>query len=248
MTRKTEFLGLNFDVLGMEEVLAKVSEVEAGQPFRYTVTPNVDHVVRLETADARVRQTYADAELVLCDSRVLACLARLADCRLPVVPGSDLTFKVLTRLVRPGDRLCVIGSSPDQLATLAEMMPQVELVQHVPPMGLRTKPDAMRAAVDFAAEKRARFTFLAVGSPQQELLAHAMLESGRCGGMAFCIGASIDFLTGRQRRAPRWMRRMGIEWLHRLASDPARMWRRYTLNGIRIVPIVNAWRVDRNVR
>ena len=53
----------------------------------------------------------------------------------------------------------------------------------------------------------------------------------RKGVFALCVGASIDFLTGKQKRAPRAMQRTGLEWPHRLASDPSRMWRRYLVRG-----------------
>jgi exopolysaccharide biosynthesis WecB/TagA/CpsF family protein len=78
--------------------------------------------------------------------------------------------------------------------------------------------------------------------PQQEMIAHAIAAQSGARGTALCIGASIDFLTGRARRAPRWMQRLSIEWLHRLLSDPARLWRRYLIEGPRIFAMAWRWR------
>ncbi len=85
----------------------------------------------------------------------------------------------------------------------------------------------MRAAVRFVLDHPARLIFLAVGSPRQELLAAAVQATDAATGTALCIGAGLDFLAGAARRAPAWMQRAGLEWLHRLSSNPRRMARRY---------------------
>lgn len=244
---RTEFLGVGFDRLDLDAALAWCAARAEDAPFAYLVTPNVDHVVRLERepADGDVRAAYAAAALCLCDSRVLARLARMAGVRLEVVPGSDLTARLLAEVVRPGDRLCLIGGDEEMAAALRARWPEVRLLQHVPPMGLRSDPAAMTAAASFVQRCRARFTLLAVGSPQQELLAHRIAEAGAAIGLGLCIGASIEFVTGRKARAPRWMRAAGIEWLHRLLSEPARLWRRYLVEGPRIFRMTLRWRRGR---
>ena len=62
------------------------------------------------------------------------------------------------------------------------------------------------------------------------------------GGTGLCIGASVEFVTGAKRRAPRWMQRLGVEWLHRLLSEPGRLWRRYLVEGPRIFAMAWRWR------
>ena len=78
---------------------------------------------------------------------------------------------------------------------------------------------------------------LAIGSPQQELFAQALLRRGRCWGVALCIGAGLEFLVGARRRAPVPVQRLGLEWAYRLLSEPRRMWRRYLVDGPRILPL-----------
>ncbi len=104
-----------------------------------------------------------------------------------------------------------------------------------PPMGFIHDPAAVEATLTFIEnESPFRFCMLAVGCPQQEYLAKALLTRGRARGLALCVGASIDFLTGTERRAPRWMRSAGFEWLYRLLQNPGRLARRYLLRGPRI--------------
>jgi exopolysaccharide biosynthesis WecB/TagA/CpsF family protein len=91
----------------------------------------------------------------------------------------------------------------------------------------------------------ARFVFLAVGSPRQERLAAAIKATGRASGIGLCIGASLEFIAGAQPRAPVWMRRGGLEWLHRLGRDPRRLARRYLLDCPAIFPMLLHERVAR---
>jgi len=241
---KTAFLGIDFDPLDMETTERWLAERPADAPFAFIVTPNVDHVVKLDQAprDAEIWQAYDAAALRLCDSRIVAKLARMRGRALAVVPGSDLTAHLVTRIAAAGDCLCLIGGDEAMLADLRALRPDLDIVQHVPPMGMLRKPDAMAAAAAFVRDAKARFTLLAVAMPQQEILALRVAEAGGAVGVGLCIGASLDFLTGRKARAPLWMRRASLEWLHRLASEPKRLWRRYLIEGPRIFLLTMRWR------
>ena len=245
-SERVEFLGLGFDALSLETVVQTLRTASASDPFRYVVTPNVDHVVRLSSrppAEASsLKKIYEEAALCLCDSRILAGLAKVRGVDLPVAPGSDLTAKLFKQVLKAGDTINVIGSSRDAAEQLRKRNPGVTVAQHIPPMGLRHDRDALRAAADFVAANPARFTFLAVGSPQQEMLAAEIQRSGRARGVGLCIGASIEMMMGIQPRAPKVLRRVGLEWAHRLALQPRRMWKRYLVEGPRIFLLAARWR------
>jgi exopolysaccharide biosynthesis WecB/TagA/CpsF family protein len=235
-TKRVSFVGVGFDLLTMDAVLARLSEVTDRTPYGYVVTPNVDHVVRLDDPahTAELQPLYEGADLSLCDSRIIAHLARARGLALPVVPGSDLTPSLFRDVIRFGDRIAIVGGDHGIVEDLGRRYPGVELIHYEPPMGLRRNAAAREEAARFVAEAEARFTFIAVGSPQQEMIAAAVRSFPQATGMALCIGASLDFITQRQRRAPRIMQRLSLEWVHRLASDPKRMWRRYLVEGPRI--------------
>ena len=235
-TNTVTFLDLSFDNLALNEVKARLAEVSPKTPYSYIVTPNVDHVVRLES-HPELRPIYEDAELCVCDSRILALLARLQGHRLEVVPGSDLTEALFAEVIQPGDRIAIVGGDHRLLNQLRSKYKGVEFAHHVPPMGLSRDKAARRAAAAFVASANARFTLLAVGSPQQEIIARGALSMAPSGGVALCVGASLDFLTGRQKRAPRVLRKLGLEWAYRLVTNPRRLWRRYLVDGMKIFPI-----------
>lgn len=244
-TERIPFIDVAYDPLAFEDVVQRLEQVTADTPYGYLVTPNVDHVVRLEkSAEAlpQLRGIYASADLCVCDSRVLSRLARFQGIDLPVVPGSDLTQHLLDHVVNPGDSIAIVGGDDALLTALQARYPQMHFTQHLPPMGLVRNPEARRQAAAFIAAQQARFTFIAVGSPQQELIAAETKEQPGAKGLALCIGAALEFVTGQQSRAPGVVRRLGLEWAHRLGTAPRRMWRRYLIEGPRIFVLAARWR------
>lgn len=239
-----EFLGVRFDLLSKDAVLDRLAGADGETPFSYVVTPNVDHLVRLHDtreAERTLRPLYDGAELCLCDSKILHLLARLRGVDLPVVQGSELTALMFERVISPGDRIAIVGGDAALLDGLRSRYPGVEFLQHCPPMGLRTNAAARRDAAQFIAKSGARFSFIAVGSPQQEMIAADAKAIPGAAGTALCIGASLEFLTGHQKRAPRIAQRLCLEWAYRLLSDPKRMWRRYLIEGPRIFLLAFRW-------
>ena len=243
-----EFLGLQFSTAPIDQVLQALARSRGDAPFGYVVTPNVDHMVRLTGLQAedpehdRLWQVYRGADARLCDSRILALLARLRGVTLPVVPGSELTQRLFDEAIREGDAVTIIGGREDALRLLRSRYPGVAFRQHIPPMGLRRNAAAMDDAAAFVRAQPARFVFLAVGSPQQELLAGRIKAEGGATGIGLCIGAAIDFIVGTEKRAPRIMQKMALEWAYRLGSDPRRFWRRYLVEGPKIFRAVARWK------
>jgi exopolysaccharide biosynthesis WecB/TagA/CpsF family protein len=191
-------------------------------------TPNVEALIRLRESES-FRAQYAQAAYVLLDSRVAAFLFRVVHrLRVPVCPGSDLTVALFERVIRPEDRVVVIGSTGEQVQMLRERFGLKHLLHHNPPMGFVNDPAAVEACLQFAESASPfRFCLVAVGDPQGVIVSHRLIERGKARGLAFVVGASIDFMTGRQRRAPVWMQRAGLEWLYRLLRNPRRLARRY---------------------
>lgn len=240
-----DFLGLRFGMATMARVIGDIGERPPTASFAYVVTPNVDHVVRLHHLRSDLWPAYRRAWLTLCDSRILGRLATRAGMGLPIVPGSDLTAALFRDVIRPADRVAVLGGDPAAIRRLCGTYGLTDVVHYNPPMGFIDDDAEVGRAMDFLATARARYSILAVGSPQQELLAYRMAKLGTAIGIGLCVGASLDFLTGRQTRAPRLMQRLSLEWLYRLASSPGRMWRRYLVDGPLIFRIYQAWRTRR---
>jgi N-acetylglucosaminyldiphosphoundecaprenol N-acetyl-beta-D-mannosaminyltransferase len=239
-TDRVEFLDLKFDRLTFSQVKKWLQTATAFKSYGYIVTPNVDHMVRLKS-EPELRPLYEGANLCLCDSRVLRLLARISGIALPLVAGSDLCASLFKDVIKDGDRIAIVGATPDFLDRLRARFPGVEFLHHAPPMGLRANSMARREAAAFLAFADARFTFITVGSPQQEMIANEAGTLPGATGLALCVGAGLEFLTGDQKRAPEALQRLGLEWAHRLATNPKRLWRRYLIEGPRIFRIYSAW-------
>ena len=230
----------DYDVEGFLKVAASFGT----ERFGYLVTPNVDHLIRFHD-EPSFRALYADATYILLDSRFLSIVFRVAKAlRVRVCAGSDLTAQLFAKVITPTDRIVLIGGSDEQARMLATRF-RLASVRHLNPrMGFINDPRAVAECVDFIESMSPfRFCFLAVGAPQQEALAQMLKTRGIARGLALCIGASINFLTGVEKRAPPWMQRVGMEWLYRLVHDPVRLAKRYLLRGPRVFWLLSATEV-----
>lgn len=228
----TRFMTLDFTDGDRPSLLAQVAAMARG-PYAYVVTPNVDHVIKL--MDGRVAEdVYRGADLKICDSRILRHLARLRGKRLSVYPGSDMTADLLASDAAADLRIAVFGPDRAAFDDLTIRYPKAQLSFLDAPM-LTPGTPAWAAAVASAAAADWDVLLACVSFPKQERFAHALRLAGRSHGVTLCVGASVDFLTGRQQRAPRIFQQLSLEWLHRLMSQPRRMFRRYVIEGPAIV-------------
>jgi exopolysaccharide biosynthesis WecB/TagA/CpsF family protein len=243
-SRHVWFLNTAFDRIGFDTALERIAMRAPHAPFAFVVTPNVDHLVRMRH-DRALAPLYAQAWLTVCDSRVLELLAALSGEDVDVTAGSDLTEALFETAIDRDEPVVVVGGSQAVIDGVKARYGLTDVRWHEPPMGLRHKPDAIAQCAAFIAANPARFVFLCVGSPQQEMIAEACLERGDCVGVGLCVGASLDFLSGQARRAPRWIQRLRLEWLHRLSEEPARMWKRYLVEGPKVMVLWWEWRKAR---
>lgn len=242
---RISFLGAPFDLETKEHALGRLAQRRASDAFAYVVTPNVDHIARLARMP-HLLAVYEGAWMSWCDSHPVRRLARIAGHDLAHMNGTDVMMRIFAEVLKPGDRLAVVGASEGLVAALIRHFPQFDFVTHVPPLGFAASPATFAMAADFGVASGARFTFIGVGSPQSEQLAAAMAARPCARGTALCIGAALEFISGQKVRAPQWVQNLGCEWVFRLVSEPRRLWRRY-LGGV--VPLaVLFWREMRSRR
>ena len=245
--RRTFFLDMEFDALNADEAAHRVAtRARKLGPFAYVATPNVDHMVRVYREPLLMR-LYEDAWLNLCDSRILEALANASYLDLPVAPGADIVEQLFRQHIGATDPVVVIGGTRKLVDRLRQQFATLDIRWFDAPAGLRDDPAARTACVQFIRKNPAPFILLAVGSPQQELIAHEAWRAGDCTGVAVCCGAALEFLTGLVARAPDWMRDCRLEWLCRLAAEPGRLWKRHLVDGPRIFLIWHRWRSREHV-
>lgn len=228
-------LGFRFLDGEEEELLARVIAM-AHQPYAYVITPNVDFVVRAYE-DAVARSLYDGAAVQICDSRVLQLALMPLGLRLSCLPGSDMV-QILLNKADAKTRFLVVGPTEERMDALRRRYPQrLFTLVNTPRAFSRGDADWQRCLFD-AANSKWDIALLCLGSPKQEAFAADLAALRSAPGVALCVGASIDFLTGVQVRAPRWMQRIALEWLFRLASNPRRLWQRYLVANPRFFGII----------
>src|SRR3984957_20286939 len=231
-------VSFKLDNYDLDQFVRQASEFGQDR-YGFAVTPNVDHLIRFHS-DAAFRALYADSTYVLLDSRFLSHLFALTrGARIAVCTGSDLTAQLFARVMRPDDTIVLIGGARSQAKMLADRYGLEKLRHFNPPMGFINDPAAVEECLQFIESNSPfRYCLLGVGSPQQEILAQQLKARGKARGLALCVGASINFLTGAERRAPRWIQRIGAEWIFRLAGDPRRLAKRSLVRGPRVFALL----------
>ncbi len=219
--------------VNMPDTAALLAEVRrrfrSGQGFALA-TINLDHLVKLRR-DPAFAAAYAAQDLVCADGNPIVWLSRLARRPVSLVPGSDMILPLAQLAVREGVSVALMGSTDEALAAAAaalkERVPGLTITATIaPPMGFDPAGDEARAILRQIAQSGAGLTFVALGAPKQEIF--AALGRQMMPGLGFAsIGAGLDFIAGRQTRAPEWVRAIAMEWLWRMLSNPKRLAKRY---------------------
>ncbi|MBD7955057.1 WecB/TagA/CpsF family glycosyltransferase [Stenotrophomonas sp. Sa5BUN4] len=226
--------GVHIDPLTLREAAAQVTNAAVrADRFHYVVTPNVDHIVMLDS-DTEFAEVYRQASYVLADGWPVYAASRLL--RRPVperVAGSDLVPAVLEHAEQNRLPLSVfvlggMGDVPHRaIDNVSRSYPSLRAAgSYSPPLGFEADESESSAIIDMIRASAANFIILGLGSPKQEKWVFRnrhLLPAG----IAICAGATVDFMAGSVKRAPRWMGAIGLEWLYRLSSDPRRLFRRY---------------------
>lgn len=222
-----ETFGVSFFSKTLPNLVRKIKVDAKSEKFTYVVTPNVDHVIRLYK-EPELKHLYDDASYTTCDSRILRSILKIqGHGDINVIPGSDLTEVLFSYVIDSHDKVAVLGADQIYIDRLVEQYELKNLVHYNPPMGFINDEDEVEKSLQFLEKSQANYYFLAVGSPRQEVIANMLKKRGKCGGVGFCIGASILFLTGGEPRAPYIIQRMSLEWLFRMICNPRRLAVRY---------------------
>jgi N-acetylglucosaminyldiphosphoundecaprenol N-acetyl-beta-D-mannosaminyltransferase len=232
---------LEIDAVTFSEALDVIAALVEGRNGGKVFTPNVDHVVKAEH-DPEFRRAYSRADLCLADGMPLVWASRLFDTSLPEkVSGSDLLLPLMRLAAERRWRVYLVGGGPG-VADEAGKRLRAELGVRVagtesPLVGPDGAADDSELTLERLRAAGADLVLVAFGAPKQELWIDRFADR-LAPAVAIGVGGSLDFLTGRVRRAPAWMSRMGLEWLFRLGLEPRRLWRRYLVEDPAFIAIV----------
>jgi N-acetylglucosaminyldiphosphoundecaprenol N-acetyl-beta-D-mannosaminyltransferase len=222
-------------ITGFGAIAHILSELQAGRGG-WVATHNLDHLRRL-TRSREFSELCASANIRTADGAPLIWAARLKGTPLPErVAGSDLTFSLTEAAAMAGRSVFLLGGNPGtaELAggVLRDRYPGLVVAgAYCPPVGFERDAAEMDRIFSAVTTAKPDIIYVALGSPKQEQLILQLLQR-HPKAWYLGVGVSLSFVTGEVRRAPRWMQRTGLEWVHRLWQEPRRLARRYLVDGL----------------
>lgn len=238
---RMKFLNTQVDNLSMDEALERIDELIKKNKNAYVVTPNVDHIVKLET-DMDLRKIYRDADLILTDGMPLIWISKLKNEPIKEkVSGSDLFPKVCEMAAKKGYKVFLLGAAEGVAAKAAEnLKDKYKNLQiagtYSPSYGFENKPQEIDFIIKTITEAKPHILAVGLGAPKQEKFIYKYKDTLKV-PISLAIGASIDFEAGNVKRAPKWMQKSGLEWSYRLIKEPKRMFKRYLIDDMKILSI-----------
>jgi N-acetylglucosaminyldiphosphoundecaprenol N-acetyl-beta-D-mannosaminyltransferase len=233
-------LGAPIDVITWDGALTQLSTWAAHHESRYVCNCNV-HSVMTATQDAEFARVVNEADMVTPDGAPVAwMLRRLGYVDQQRINGPDLMWRYCennqgldSRLRENDGGVFFYGSTEETLAALKLKLlaafPDLKIAGAMSPPFRTLAPDEDAAIVDQINASGAGVVFVSLGCPKQELWMAA--HRGRIHAVMIGVGAAFDYHAGTIKRAPKWMQDCGLEWLHRLVSEPRRLWRRYLVTN-----------------
>ena len=247
---RVKLFGAEIDPLTMQETVTLLASwLKLPQKScQFVITPNVDQIVNFQK-DLGLQAAYKKASLVVTDGKPVVWAAKLLGIKIPeTVPGSDLVPTIFDHALANNLPISIflLGAMPGVAdrakAVIQTKWPIVKVVGTLSPdFGFEKTPDVSTKICEKINASGADLLIIGLGSPKQELWVsqHAAELTVK---VALCVGATIDFIAGEKARAPIWMQNIGLEWLHRMLSEPGRLAKRYLIDAI-VFPqlIVKEW-------
>lgn len=238
--RPVTVCGLPVHPLTLEDsVAAAEAMIEDGGPHQHVVL-NAAKVVKAHE-DPNLARIIRSCSLINADGQSVVWAGRLLGRRLPErVTGMDFMLAIWDRAVHKGYRVYLLGAE----RSVVDETARIAAAQGVKIVGCRDgywAENQEHEVVSEVRETRPDVLFLAIPSPRKEYFLSRNLDALGC-PLVVGVGGSFDVVAGVHSRAPKWMQRAGLEWFHRWAQEPRRMFMRYAVGNPRFVKLVFAYR------
>lgn len=243
---RIKFLNTEVDNLTMNEAVNRINQLIQNRKPAYVVTPNVDHIVKLENDD-EFKKVYEEADLILTDGMPLIWISRLQKNKIKEkVSGSDLFPKVCELAAEKSYKIFLLGAAEGVALKAAKNLKNkydgLNIVgTYSPSYGFEKNKDEVNEIIRIINEAKPDVLAVGLGAPKQEKFICKYKEQLNV-PLSLAIGASIDFESGNIKRAPEWMQKSGLEWFYRFISEPKRMFKRYFIDDVKIIKIAIKYR------
>lgn len=238
MQDKIEFLGLKFDDLTLDEAVMKIERFIKEKKPHMVFTTGAEPIVRAHR-DETLKRIYLNSDLLAIDSLGVYFAARLLGkpVREPV-SGTRLMFRFLELKANMGYRLYFLGSKEQILKKAIENLearhPNLNVVGwHHGYFDFENDSPVIKKIV----KAKPDVLFVAMSTPLKERFISKNLEKMNV-PVSIGVGGGVDVAAGYRKLAPRWLSKIGLEWLYRLVQEPARLWKRYVVTNSVFIGLV----------
>lgn len=235
--QRFDVMGCRIDRVSPSEAVERISAWAERRESRYVCMCNA-HVTVTTNHDAAFHAALAQADMVAPDGAPVAwMLRRLGATGQKRVSGPDLMLDYCEHAAATGQSIFLYGTTDQTLEALQQRLlarwPTLRIAGALAPPFRPLTAEEDAAVVKYINDSGAQTVWVSLGCPKQELWMAA--HRGRVKAVMLGVGAAFTFHSGLGRRAPRWMQERGLEWLHRLATEPRRLWRRYLSTNLAFV-------------
>lgn len=243
---RMKFMNTYLDNVTKEEAIAHIEQCVAERRVGYVITPNVDQIVRIEK-DAYFKEICDHAELLLADGHPLLWISKMYGTPIKEkICGSDLVLELCDLAADKGYSVFFLGAAPGVAKRAAEKLkkklPNLRIVGTYSPQPGFENDEAEKGRIDqMLYESHADMLFVGMGVPKQDIFIYENMMKYQI-PVSFSIGATIDFIAGEQKRAPKWMSNHGVEWIYRFLREPKRMFKRYFMDDLDILRLALKYR------
>ncbi|HPH06128.1 MAG TPA: WecB/TagA/CpsF family glycosyltransferase [Methylotenera sp.] len=226
-------LGSHIDALEWGDAISTICTWAKNRESRYVAICNV-HSVVTALQEPQHKQVINSADMATCDGMPITWMLRkLGFPQQQRINGPDLMWKYCEKAEKSGQKVFFYGSTDENLVLLKTRLlvafPALQIAGMYSPPFRDLTVDEDAEVVKRLNDSGAGVVFVGLGCPRQELW--MQLHRGKINAVMIGVGAAFNYHAGTIQRAPLWMQNAGLEWLHRLAADPRRLWKRYLVTN-----------------
>ena len=235
-------MGIYIDNMDASEIAEHVFECVKKRTPVQIVGVNVDQIVTVNKITTSKR-IFLDAEVVFIDGKPIKWMCWLLGRKVKArITGPDLMEYICKKGASQELKVFLLGAGPGVAKKCGDILeakyPGIHAVgSYSPPFGFQNDDAEIQKINTMLRNSGADLLFVGMGSPKQDIFIYENMRKYDI-PVSFSMGAALDFIAGNVKRAPRWMVRCGLEWVHRISQNPKRLWKRYLVTDIsNIIPL-----------
>lgn len=244
--KKIKLLNTYVNNVSMQETTDAIEALIHADKKSYVVAVNVDVIMKIEQ-DTLLKELTDKADIVLVDGKPLIWISKIH--KKPIkakISGSDLVPRLCEISAKKGYTMFILGGM-DGIAEkakkrLEKKLPGIKIVgTYAPPFGFEKDEQELAKINNMISEAHPELLITCFGCPKQEKFIYNNIDKYDA-KVSVCAGATVDFLAGNVKRAPKWMSEHGLEWFYRFLQEPKRMFKRYFVDDVKILGLVWKYR------